>query len=123
MSALEYQFPDPEKAPADYLDVAINSFNNIVGRWDEGTCGGGLKWQIYPENAYGFNYKNSISNGCTFALGARLARYTGNQTYADWAKKIYDWTEKVGLISDKYEVFDGVDDKTGCKEVADKTQW
>jgi mannan endo-1,6-alpha-mannosidase len=123
MSALEYQFPDPEKAPTDYLDVAINSFNNIVGRWDEGTCGGGLKWQIYPENAYGYNYKNSISNGCTFALGARLARYTGNQTYADWAKKIYDWTEKVGLITDKYEVFDGVDDKTGCKEVADKTQW
>jgi mannan endo-1,6-alpha-mannosidase len=82
-----------------------------------------LKWQIYEKNAYGYNYKNSISNGCTFALGARLARYTGNQTYADWAEKIYDWTKSVGLIGDKYEVFDGVDDKTNCATVADQTQW
>ncbi|KAH7093074.1 glycosyl hydrolase family 76-domain-containing protein [Paraphoma chrysanthemicola] len=123
MSALEYQFPDASQAPADYLDVAINSFNNIVGRWDETSCGGGLKWQIYPENSYGYNYKNSISNGCAFALGARLARYTGNQTYADWAVKIYDWTKKVGLITDIYEVFDGSDDKKDCATVADKTQW
>jgi mannan endo-1,6-alpha-mannosidase len=123
MSALEYQFPDPEKAPAAYLDVAINSFNNIVGRWDEGSCGGGLKWQIYPENAYGYHYKNAISNGCTFALGARLARYTGNQTYADWSVKIYDWTKKVGLITDAFEVFDGTGDDTNCDKVADKTQW
>jgi mannan endo-1,6-alpha-mannosidase len=123
MSALEHQFPDPKDAPADYLEVAVNSFNNIVGRWDETSCGGGLKWQIYPENAYGYNYKNSISNGCAFALGARLARYTGNQTYADWAVKIYDWTEKVGLITDQFEVFDGSDDKTNCATVADKTQW
>lgn len=123
MSALEYQFPEPDSAPADYLEVAVNTFNNIVGRWDTTSCGGGLKWQIYPENSYGYNYKNAISNGCTFALGARLARYTGNQTYADWAEKIYDWTKSVGMISDIYEVFDGVDDKTDCASVADKTQW
>lgn len=123
MSALEYQFPDADSAPADYLEVAVNAFNNIVGRWDTTSCDGGLKWQIYPENAYGYNYKNSISNGCTFALGARLARYTGNQTYADWAEKIYDWTKSVGLITDSYEVFDGTDDKTNCATVADETQW
>lgn len=45
MSALEYQFPEPENAPASYLQVVENAFNNIVGRWDEGSCGGGLKWQ------------------------------------------------------------------------------
>ncbi|RAR05637.1 glycoside hydrolase family 76 protein [Stemphylium lycopersici] len=123
MSALEYQFPDPAQAPANYLEVATNAFENIVGRWDETTCDGGLKWQIYPENSYGYNYKNSISNGCAFALGARLARYTGEQKYADWAVKIYDWTKKVGLISDKFEVFDGTDDKTDCAKVADETQW
>jgi mannan endo-1,6-alpha-mannosidase len=123
MSALEYQFPDPAQAPADYLEVATSAFENIVGRWDETSCGGGLKWQIYPENSYGYNYKNSISNGCAFALGARLARYTGEQKYADWAVKIYDWTKKVGLITDKYEVFDGTDDKTNCAKVADETQW
>ncbi|KAI4620112.1 hypothetical protein J4E80_004638 [Alternaria sp. BMP 0032] len=123
MSAVEYQFPDPADAPASYLEVVTNAFENIVGRWDETSCDGGLKWQVYPENAYGYNYKNSISNGCAFALGARLARYTGEQKYADWAVKIYDWTKKVGLISDQYEVFDGTDDKTNCATVADKTQW
>jgi mannan endo-1,6-alpha-mannosidase len=123
MSALEYQFPDPsEKAPATYLEVVENCFNNIVSRWDTTSCNGGLKWQIYPENAYGYNYKNSISNGATFALAARLARYTGNQTYADWAVKLWDWTKAVGLISDKYEVFDGTDDKKNCSE-RDHTEW
>jgi mannan endo-1,6-alpha-mannosidase len=123
MSAAEYGFPEPEDAPATYLEVSKNCFNNIVSRWDESSCGGGLKWQIYPENDYGYNYKNSISNGAAFALGARLARFTGNQTYADWAEKIYDWEKQVGLIGDKFEVFDGTDDKSNCKEVADKTEW
>ncbi|KAH5025172.1 hypothetical protein HBI25_075620 [Parastagonospora nodorum] len=124
MSALEYQFPDAENAPADYLDVAVNSFNNIMSRWDETSCSGGLKWQIYPENSYGYNYKNSISNGCAFALGARLARYTGNQSYADTATKVYDWSKKVGLVTDKFEVYDGAGDKENCAEkTIDKTQW
>jgi mannan endo-1,6-alpha-mannosidase len=123
MSALEYQFPDPAQAPADYLEVATSSFDSIVGRWDETSCDGGLKWQIYPENSYGYNYKNAISNGCAFGLGARLARYTGEQKYADWSVKLYDWTKKVGLITDKFEVFDGTDDKTNCAKVSDETQW
>jgi mannan endo-1,6-alpha-mannosidase len=123
MSALEYQFPEPEAAPAKYIDVVVNAFENIVARWDETTCDGGLKWQIYPENAYGFNYKNSISNGAVFALGARLARYTGEQKYADWAVKLYDWTVKTGLISGDFAVFDGTDDKTNCAKVADETEW
>lgn len=123
MSALEYQFPEPEAAPAKYIDVVTACFDNIVSRWDETTCGGGLKWQIYPENSYGYNYKNSISNGAVFALGARLARYTGEQKYADWAVKLYDWTVKTGLISNDFAVFDGTDDKTNCDKVADETEW
>ncbi|KAH7135929.1 glycosyl hydrolase family 76-domain-containing protein [Dendryphion nanum] len=122
MSALEFQFPDPQEAPTTYLEVVENAFNNIVSRWNTESCGGGLKWQIYPENAYGYNYKNSISNGAAFALGARLARYTGNEKYANWASKIFDWTKSVGLISDKFEVFDGADDKKNCADF-DRTQW
>jgi mannan endo-1,6-alpha-mannosidase len=96
MSALEYQFPEPDSVSATYLQVVESAFNSIVARWDTASCNGGLKWQIYPENDYGYNYKNSISNGATFALAARLARYTGNQTYADWAVKIWDWQKAVG---------------------------
>jgi mannan endo-1,6-alpha-mannosidase len=123
MSAAEYGFPEPANAPASYLEVTDNCFKNIMSRWDTATCGGGLKWQIYPENAYGYNYKNSISNGAAFALAARLARFTGKSEYSDWAAKIYDWTKKVGLIGSNFEVFDGTDDKTNCATVSDKTEW
>ncbi|KAF2867030.1 glycosyl hydrolase family 76-domain-containing protein [Massariosphaeria phaeospora] len=124
MSALEYQFPDPKQAPASYLEVAEKGFRSIVDRWDESSCGGGLKWQIYPDSAAGYNYKNSISNGAVFALGARLARYTGNQDYADWSVKIYDWMKKVKFIGDEFQVFDGADDRNDCaEEKKDKTEW
>ncbi|KAF1950883.1 hypothetical protein CC80DRAFT_218074 [Byssothecium circinans] len=123
MSAAEYGFPEPADAPASYLEVTENCFKNIMSRWDTGSCGGGLKWQIYPENAYGYNYKNSISNGAAFALAARLARFTGKSEYSDWATTIYDWTKKVGLIGANFEVFDGTDDKTNCAKVTDKTEW
>jgi mannan endo-1,6-alpha-mannosidase len=123
MSALEYDFPEPQNAPASYLQVTVNAFNTMVSRWDTGTCGGGLRWQIYPENAYGWDYKNTISNGAVFALGARLYRYTGNQTYGDWSTKIYDWTKKVGLIGENFEVYDGTSVKTNCASITDKTEW
>lgn len=123
MSAVEYNFPEPADTPATYLEIAINAWNNMVSRWDTTSCGGGFKWQIYPDNpSNGYNYKNSISNGAIFALGARLARYTGNQTYAEWSTKIFDWTKAIGLISDEFEVFDGTDDNKNCTEM-DHTQW
>ncbi|KAF2178207.1 glycoside hydrolase family 76 protein [Zopfia rhizophila CBS 207.26] len=122
MSAIEYEFPDPKDVKTQYFDVVKGAFDNIASRWDTSSCNGGLKWQIYPENDYGYNYKNSISNGCFFALAARLARYTGNQTYADWAVKTWDWSKAVGLVSDKYEVFDGTDDKKNCTD-QDHNEW
>lgn len=74
------------------------------------------------ENAYGYDYKNSISNGAFFQIAARLALYTGEQHYIDWANKVWDWSWKVGLISSTYDVFDGSDDKKNCTAL-DHTQW
>jgi mannan endo-1,6-alpha-mannosidase len=92
-------------------------------RWDEDHCNGGLRWQIFSFNN-GFNYKNSISNGCFFNIAARLARFTGNQTYAYWAEKVYDWEVSVGLITDKFQIFDGagVDNGANCTKI-DQLQW
>jgi len=36
-----------------------------------------------------------------------LALYTGNATYADWAEKTFDWVYGVGLMSEKFEIYDG----------------
>lgn len=33
----------------------------------------------------------AIANGVSFNLGARLARYTGNDTYAQRAEQTWDW--------------------------------
>ncbi|MCJ1311556.1 hydrolase 76 protein [Agyrium rufum] len=116
MSAAEQKFPDPPADKPQWLALAQGVFNTQAARWDKSTCGGGLRWQIFPFNN-GYNYKNSISNGAFFNLGARLAVYTGNDTYADWAEKTWDWVQSIGLMSPEGQIFDGSDDTINCTEV------
>jgi len=88
MSAAEYNFPHPEPDEPQWLGLAQAVFNTQAARWDMEHCNGGLKWQIFEWNK-GYDYKNSISQACFFALGARLALFTGNNSYADWADKTF----------------------------------
>lgn len=120
MRAAELRFPNPSSSPS-WLDLAINVFNNQASRWDTKKCGGGLRWQIFTFND-GYDYKNTLSNAAFFQLAARLARYTGNQTYADWATKTYDWTSSVGFITDEYKVFAGASVHGNCSAV-NRLQW
>lgn len=121
LSAAENKFPDPPDSSPSWLSLAQAVFNTQAARWDDSTCGGGLRWQIFSFNN-GYNYKNTISNGCFFNIAARLAKYTGNQTYADWAEKAWDWELSVGLMSKDYHYFDGSDDKINCSSV-NHIQW
>ena len=114
MRAAELGFPQPSSSPS-WLDVAIRVFNDQADRWDTKSCGGGLHWQIFTFNN-GYDYKQTLSHGAFFQLAARLAKFTDNQTYADWATKSYDWTSSVGLISDDYKVFDGASTSNNCSE-------
>ena len=126
MTAAERIFPDPPKDHPQWLALVQAVFNEFVGRWDTQHCDGGLRWQIFNFNS-GWQYKNSVSNGCFFNLAARLARYTGNNTYADWASKVWDWEVKTKLISeDKWAVKDGVtiqDDNSPCYNDLDSNEW
>lgn len=123
MSAAENRFPDPPPDQPQWLALAQAVFNEWAMRWDTATCNGGLRWQIFTFNN-GFNYKNSISNGCFFNVATRLARFTGNQTYADWAAKIFEWEQGTGLITDRFQVLDGagVQDGSNCTN-PDVIQW
>ncbi|KAG4437982.1 hypothetical protein IFR05_006522 [Cadophora sp. M221] len=121
MLAAETNFPNPPPDQPQWLALAQAVFNELAARWDESTCGGGLRWQIFPFNN-GFNYKNSIANGCFFNLGARLARYTGNQTYANWATRVWDWEASIGLIDNEFNIYDGAQDTTNCTTI-DRLQW
>ncbi|ORY59758.1 cell wall glycosyl hydrolase [Pseudomassariella vexata] len=123
MTAAEMGFKNPENGTngVQWLALAQAVFNEYVWRWDNSTCGGGLRWQVFTFNN-GYNYKNAVSNGCFFNIAARLARYTGNETYADWAETIYDWMTDVGFIDDEYNVYDGASDTDNCSKI-DATQW
>lgn len=121
LSAAENKFPNPPAGQPQWLALAQAVFNTQAARWDTTSCAGGLKWQIFAFNN-GYNYKNTISNGCFFNMGARLAVYTGNQTYADWANRMWDWCEAIGLMDGNYNFYDGSDDTLNCTQL-DHIQW
>lgn len=118
LSATDSQIPTGNTS---YLEIAQDVFDAMVQRWDEMSCGGGLRWQIFVFNS-GYDFKNTASNGNFFQLAARLAQQTGNTTYAEWATKTFEWTQKVGLMDDDWNVFDGVMTTDNCKQL-NKIQW
>lgn len=121
MSAAERNFTNPPSGSPGYLSMVQAVFNEQTHRWDMTACKGGLRWQIYTWNN-GYGYKNTISNGCYFDIAARLARYTGNATYAEWATKAWDWSRAVGLIRNDWQVYDGTTHVSNCSEY-DRTRW
>lgn len=122
MSAAENNFPNPSPGNPGWLELAQAVFNEQAGRWDTQFCNGGLRWQIYQTNT-GYDLKNTISNGCFFNIAARLARYTGDQHYADWAVKVWDWMWRIGLIDEAYNVYDSSEaDRLNCTQIG-HNQW
>ncbi|KAG5934542.1 hypothetical protein E4U53_000677 [Claviceps sorghi] len=122
LSAAERNFPQPDASLPSWLDLSINVFNQLAGRWDTKHCNGGLFWQIFASNYNGLKYKNSVSNGGFFQLAARLARATGNETYLNWAEKVWDWDAEVGFIdSQSYRIYDGAGIDSDCKTVNKKS--
>ncbi|TAQ84780.1 hypothetical protein B7494_g6886 [Chlorociboria aeruginascens] len=115
MSAAETNFQNPASSQPGWLALAQAVFNTQAVRPD-GNCGGGLRWQVYPYLT-GYDYKNSIANGCFFALGARLARYTHNTTYAQYAETAFTWIQSVGLMDASYNVYDGGHIETNCTDI------
>lgn len=123
MSAAERNFSNPDNPRLAWLTLAQAVFNTMSARWDMLECNGGLRWQIFQWNS-GYDYKNSVSNGALFHMSARLARYTANDTYVDWAEKVFDWMYGVGLLTegDWWFVYDGVKIHNNCLTIT-KLQW
>ncbi|KAG9237188.1 glycoside hydrolase family 76 protein [Amylocarpus encephaloides] len=122
MTAAETGFTDPPAPTPGWLALVQAVFNGQKTRWDPSSCGGGLRWQIFPFNT-GYNYKNSISNGCFFNLASRLALYTGNETYAEEASKVWEWMWNVNYIKhDTYSIIDGAHNTDNCTEM-DANTW
>ncbi|KAK6347997.1 hydrolase 76 protein [Orbilia javanica] len=121
ISAAEFGAKPADSSSPSYLTLADNAFNGFVRRWDDKTCGGGLRWTIVPSST-GYDFKDTNSNGAFFELAARLGAQTKNQTYLDWANKVYDWTAKVGLLgtldtNSVGQVFAGASVKDKCQQI------
>ncbi|KAK0704255.1 glycoside hydrolase [Apiosordaria backusii] len=116
MAAAERNFPQPDPNVPGWLDMGANIFNSLASRWNTTACGGGLLWQIFASNPNGLDYKNTVSNGGFFQIAARLAHATGNKTYSEWAEKVWDWTEGIGMIDEFGNVYDGAHASKNCKD-------
>ncbi|KAK3349639.1 family 76 glycoside hydrolase [Lasiosphaeria hispida] len=123
MLAAEVAFPSPPQDKPQWLALAKAVHKGLSVRiemeqdGDKDTCGGGLRWQIAPFNI-GYDYKNSISTGCFFNLGARLARYTGDKAYAQSAEEAWNWLVGVGFIdNESYAVYDGAHTGQNCTDI------
>lgn len=114
LSAAEAQLAAP--AASSWVSFAENVFNEQIARWDSKTCGGGLRWQILVFNN-GYDYKNTASNGLFFELASRLAQYTGNDTYSTWASTAFKWSQNIGFVDEKWDVFDGAQVSTNCSDI------
>ncbi|KAI1425797.1 family 76 glycoside hydrolase [Xylaria sp. FL1777] len=109
MLAAETGFQNPASDQPQWLALAQAVFNeqtHIDRRVEGGNCDWGLRWQVYRTNN-GFDYINTVANACYFNVGARLARYTDNSTYADLAEKTWDLIWRLGYITEDYDVYDG----------------
>jgi mannan endo-1,6-alpha-mannosidase len=122
MTAAEHNFESPASGYPSWVAMAQAVFNEQATRWDTQTCNGGLRWQIFPTNS-GYDYRNTVANGGFFQLAARLGRYTGNQTYIDWAEKAWGWFSTSVLFDNStYQINDGTSDLQNCTS-ADHQQW
>ncbi|KAF4452823.1 hypothetical protein F53441_4377 [Fusarium austroafricanum] len=121
LTAAEYGFPNPPEKQPQWLDLAVTVWEEQRERWDtevkKDTCDGGLRWQIMSFNN-GFDYKQTFANALFFNIGARLARMTSNETYADYAAKTWDWLEEQEFINNKtWAVFDGASAAGNCTDI------
>jgi mannan endo-1,6-alpha-mannosidase len=122
MQAAELDFPSAPQGQPSWIELAQAVFDVLAYRYSlEDTCNGGLRWMVVPTNT-GYEYKTALANGVLINLGARLSRYTGNQTYAEHAEKAWTWLTTVGLIDDEHNVFEGARTDDNCTTL-NKFQW
>ncbi|KAF2721435.1 glycoside hydrolase family 76 protein [Polychaeton citri CBS 116435] len=122
MSAAELDYPAPPSPYPSWTAMAQAVFSLQAGRWETSKCGGGLRWQIFYFNN-GYNYKNSVANGGFFQIASRLARYTGNDTYTQWADKSWTWFSNSVLYDPvNFKIYDGTSMDENCT-IANEQSW
>lgn len=90
-----------------YKEAALQIWDYIKVGWNE-NAGGGISWKKGEEHS-----KNACSNGPACILAARLYREFGDETYKEWALKIYNWEKSTLFNSNNGMVYDNINSNTG----------
>ncbi|TPX14542.1 uncharacterized protein E0L32_005234 [Thyridium curvatum] len=121
MLATELGFEDPPKDKPQWAALVQAVYNEQTAPERRVTtpghnCEWGLRWQVFPANN-GFDYINTIANGCYFNIAARLARYFGNMTYAENAERTWNLITRLKYVDDQYNVYDGAHEGDQCTKI------
>ncbi|KAJ3268158.1 hydrolase 76 protein [Terramyces sp. JEL0728] len=108
---------------SSYLQLAINSFNDVYEDWTN-ECGGGIYWSRWRESPAENQriYKSAITNAQHLLMGSVLYNITKNQTYLELSERTFDWIAKTIVLPD-FMTVDGVNvDNTAasCPKVGPK---
>lgn len=123
IAAAEQGFTNPPKDQPQWLALGqgtLHSQMSMERRIDPNAntpCAWGLRWQVFQGAVNGWDYVNTISNGCFMNMAARVGRYTGNATYLEWAEKTYDFMRGLKYIGDDYQVYDGGHEGKQCRDI------
>ena len=71
-----------------YLQAAVRLWNDIRYGWND-VYGGGISWRKSQRD-----YKNAPANGPAAILSARLYHLTGEDSYLEWAQRLYAWLKE-----------------------------
>lgn len=96
-----------------YLITVKELWVDIVGGWNTDYAEGGIAWK--KDMLYS---KNACSNGPASILAARLYRITQEESYKDWAIKIYDWQKNTLYERSSGAVYDNINGETGSISTA-----
>lgn len=113
-----YEITKDEK----WLEQAKKLQDYIYTGWDTSDLNheyaGGLLWREYPKDANGnYNFegfetidRNTCINGPAIITSVKLYLFTGDESYLDWAKRIYEWTtthlrSNLGLYYDRVMLY------------------
>ncbi|KAH6856230.1 glycosyl hydrolase family 76-domain-containing protein [Chaetomium sp. MPI-CAGE-AT-0009] len=124
MQAAEVGFPSPPEGEPSWIELAKAVFDNQAARLSaEEACGGGLRMALSPTSAL-YDSKDTAATAAFLNLGARLYRFTNNETYAEWAERSWNWLTGVGLVDDEFNVWDVAHDgaEWNCSHIT-KLRW
>lgn len=98
-----YEVTNDEK----YLTAAKEVWADIATGWNEEYAEGGIAWrksQLYS--------KNACSNGPASIMAARLYNITKEESYKEWALKIYEWEKNSLFERGTGAIYDNIDGRT-----------